>query len=89
MGGTGDRRGDDRGAALEREPAGAVMGRAERVGIRDARSFRKHHHQPARGEDRPGRLERLSISLTAADGERPEAVQQPGQRSPEQLHLGL
>ena len=86
--GAGDRRGDDRDARLERQPAGAVVGRSERVGVLDARALREHDEQPALLEDQPRGLDRLRVGLTAAHGERAEPQEQPAERAPEQLRLG-
>src|SRR5580704_10151928 len=83
----GDR--DDGRAALEREPADAALGLAERAGPR-ARSLGEHQHDLAPPEDDLRRIDRFLVAGPSVHRERPERVQQPGQEAVvgEQLLLG-
>ena len=79
---------DDRRAGLEREPADAALGLAERAGA-DARALGEDQHRVAALEDRLRGLDHVRVGGAAADRERAERAQEPAERPElEQLLLG-
>ena len=84
--GAEDGRGDDRSAGLDRQASGAVMRRAERLGLVDSRALGEEDQEARPARARLSRDERLG--LAAADGRRPEAREEPAERAAEELDLG-
>ena len=67
---------DDRRAGLEREPADAALGRAERAGP-DPRALGEDQHDVPAREDRLGGLDHVAVAGAAVDRERAERVEDP------------
>jgi len=82
-----DRSRNDWRAGVNGQPAGAVMRRAEGVGLIDSRPLGEHDQQAVLLEYGPSREQRFAIMLTALHRERSEAREQPAHRALEYLGL--
>ena len=72
----GDRARHERGAGLEREPAGAAARVAELVRVAHAGALGEEREQAALAQDRAGGLEGVGVGLAAPHGEGAEPHQQ-------------